>query len=75
MLGELTWATTRCPLSWAALATSQAAPPITSCDATQQLLAVGEAGGKVKLFTAPASQPAAHSLELVAHGSQATAVR
>jgi len=75
LLGELTWATTRCPLSWAALATSQAAPPITSCDATQQLLAVGEAGGKVKLFTAPASQPAAHSLELVAHGSQATAVR
>ena len=38
-------------------------------------IAVAEAGGKGKLFTAPASQPAAHSLELVAHGSQATAVR
>ena len=76
---EMSWETNDCPVSWGSLGVWGEGPECpevgsTSRNQERELLAAGDAAGRVRLYTFPASQPKSLFHAFTGHSSAVTKV-
>ena len=74
---DIEWATADCPLSWTSLGLwgeGPDSPAVVSAARCRDLLAAGDAAGRIKLYASPACQPKSLHHTYSGHGAAVTRV-